>query len=214
MPTDLRAALSQSFGTRFRVERELGRGGMATVYLVHDAKHGRDVALKLLRPELAMTLGRDRFLQEMTFAGRLTHPNILPLYESGVAGDSLFYLMPYVEGETLRDRLIREHPLPLSDALRVARDVAAALAYAHAQNIVHRDIKPSNILLESGAAVVADFGIARAITRAADDTTLTDTGLMLGTPTYMSPEQAAGDARPDGRSDIYSLGCVLYEMLA
>ena len=213
MPTDLRAALSQTFGTRFRVERELGRGGMATVYLVHDAKHGRDVALKVLHPELAASLGRDRFLREIAFAARLTHPNILPLYESGEAGDALFYLMPYAEGDTLRTRLTEESALPVADALRIARDVARALAYAHAHNVLHRDIKPGNILLESGAAVVADFGIARAVSRAADDVALTDSGLLIGTPAYMAPELAGG-REPDGRADIYALGCVLYQMLA
>ncbi len=213
MPTDLRAALSQSFGTRFRVERELGRGGMATVYLVHDAKHGRDVALKVLHPELAASLGRDRFLREIAFAARLTHPNILPLYESGEAGDALFYLMPYAEGNTLRTRLAEQSSLPVADALRIARDVARALTYAHAHNVLHRDIKPGNILLESGSAVVADFGIARAVSRAADDVTLTDSGLLIGTPAYMAPELAGG-REPDGRADIYALGCVLYQMLA
>ena len=213
MPTDLRAALSQSFGTRFRVERELGRGGMATVYLVHDAKHGRDVALKVLHPELAASLGRDRFLREIAFAARLTHPNILPLYESGEAGDALFYLMPYAEGDTLRTRLADQSALPVAEALRIARDVARALAYAHAHNVLHRDIKPGNILLESGSAVVADFGIARAVSRAADDVTLTDSGLLIGTPAYMAPELAGG-REPDGRADIYALGCVLYQMLA
>ena len=213
MPTDLRAALSQSFGTRFRVERELGRGGMATVYLVHDAKYGRDVALKVLHPELAASLGRDRFLREIGFAARLTHPNILPLYESGEAGDALFYLMPYAEGDTLKSRLAAESALPVAEALRIARDVARALAYAHAHNVLHRDIKPGNILLESGSAVVADFGIARAVSRAADDVTLTDSGLLIGTPAYMAPELAGG-REPDGRADIYALGCVLYQMLA
>ena len=213
MPTDLRAALSQSFGTRFRVERELGRGGMATVYLVHDAKHGRDVALKVLHPELAASIGRERFLREIAFAARLTHPNILPLYESGEAGDALFYLMPYAEGDTLRTRLTEAAALPIAEALRIARDVARALAYAHVHNVLHRDIKPGNILLESGSAVVADFGIARAVSRAADDVTLTDSGLLIGTPAYMAPELAGG-REPDGRADIYALGCVLYQMLA
>src|SRR4029079_17796636 len=189
------------------------RGGMATVYLVHDAKHGRDVALKVLHPELAASLGRDRFLRESAFAARLTHPNILPLYESGEAGDALFYLMPYVEGDTLREHLATEQALPVPEALRIGRDVANALAYAHAHNVLHRDIKPGNILLQSGAAVVADFGIARAVSRCTDDATLTDSGLLIGTPAYMAPEQAAGH-EPDGRADIYALGCVLYPMLA
>src|SRR4051812_17100591 len=205
----LRAALA----SRYRVERELGHGGMATVYLAHDLKHGRPVALKVLRPEFAAVLGSERFLREIQTAARLRHPNILPLYDSGDAAGTLYYVMPYVEGESLRDRLAREGPLPLADALGIAGDVAQALSYAHTHDVVHRDIKPENILLEGDRAVVADFGIARAVTQAAGDR-LTHTGIAVGTPVYMSPEQAGAESRIDGRSDIYSLACVVYEMLA
>src|SRR5688572_13485618 len=186
---------------------------MATVYLAHDRKHDRQVALKLLHPELAASLGAERFLQEIRTTARLTHPYILPLHDSGEVDGLLYYVMPYVEGETLRQRLIRERQLPLDDALHIASDVASALAYAHGHGIVHRDIKPENILLAGGEAVVADFGIARAI-KAAGGERLTETGLALGTVAYMSPEQSAADREIDGRSDVYSLGCVLYEMLA
>jgi TolB-like protein/tetratricopeptide (TPR) repeat protein len=205
----LRAALA----SRYRVERELGHGGMATVYLARDLKHGRPVAIKVLRPEFAAVLGSERFLREIQIAARLQHPHILPLYDSGEADGTLYYIMPYVEGESLRDRLAREGPLPLADALRIAGDVAQALSHAHARDVVHRDIKPENILLEGDRAVVADFGIARAVTQAAGDR-LTQTGIAVGTPVYMSPEQAGAESQIDGRSDIYSLGCVVYEMLA
>jgi len=186
---------------------------MATVFLARDVKHDRLVAVKVLRPELAETLGSERFLREIKLAARLTHPHILPLHDSGEAQGFLYYVMPYVEGESLRDRLTREKQLPVEDSVSIAREVADALSYAHSQDVVHRDIKPENILFESGHAVVSDFGIARAISAAGGDN-LTETGLAIGTPTYMSPEQAAGSAELDGRSDIYSLGCVLYEMLA
>ncbi len=205
----LRAALAD----RYALERELGHGGMATVYLARDLRHGRPVAIKVLRPEIAAALGPERFLREIELAARLTHPHILPLHDSGQAGGSLYYVMPYIEGESLRDRLEREGPLPLEDALRITREVASALSYAHSHDVVHRDIKPENILLSGGEAVVADFGIARAITRAAGSG-LTEAGIPVGTPAYMSPEQASAAQAVDGRSDIYSLGCVLYEMLA
>jgi serine/threonine-protein kinase len=195
------------------VERELGRGGMSTVYLAQDTKHQRPVAIKVLRPELAEILGPTRFLREIRIAARLIHPNILPLHESGDAGGLLYYVMPYVSGESLRQRLQRGGALPIDDVLRITREIAEALAYAHAQGIVHRDIKPENILLEAGHAVVADFGIARAITAAAGEEA-TSARFALGTPAYMSPEQTAADPSLDGRSDIYSLGCVLFEMLA
>jgi serine/threonine protein kinase len=186
---------------------------MAIVYLAQDLKHRRQVAIKVLRPELAAALGRERFLREVTTTANLHHPHILPLFDSGEAGELLFYIMPLVEGESLRGRLAREKQLPLDDALRIAREVADALHHAHTHGLVHRDIKPANILLENGHAVVADFGIARAITAASAEA-LTETGLSLGTPLYMSPEQAAGEPSMDGRSDQYALGCVLYEMLA
>jgi serine/threonine-protein kinase len=198
---------------RYRLERELGRGGMATVYLAEDQKHRRKVAVKVLHPELAAVIGAERFLREIQIAAGLDHPHILPLYDSGEAGGFLFYVMPFVEGESLRDRLNRETQLPLDDALRIAREVADALAYAHRQDVVHRDIKPDNVMLSGGHARVADFGIARAMSAAGTER-LTQTGIAIGTPAYMSPEQASGSADVDGRSDLYSLGCMLYEMLA
>jgi len=211
--TDQLARLKTALADRYTIERELGRGGMATVYLAEDVKHHRPVALKVLKSELAAVLGPERFLREIEISARLTHPHILPLLDSGDAGGTLFYVMPYVEGESLRDRLDREKQLPVDDALQISREVADALSYAHSRGVIHRDIKPENILLESGHAVVADFGIARAIDQAGGET-LTATGLAVGTPAYMSPEQAAGSRDLDGRSDLYSLGCVLYEMLA
>ncbi|HKI95128.1 MAG TPA: protein kinase [Gemmatimonadales bacterium] len=213
--------LQRALADRYHLERELGSGGMATVYLAEDLKHHRRVAIKVLRPEIGAALGAERFLREIETTANLRHPHILPLYDSGRAetggggrgrAEFLYYVMPYVEGESLRDRLNREKQLPLDDALRIAREVADALSYAHSRGVIHRDIKPENILLESGHAVVADFGIARAVDAAGGER-LTETGLSIGTPTYMSPEQAAGDRDLDGRSDLYSLGCVLYEML-
>ena len=203
----------RSLAARYVVERELGSGGMATVFLAQDLKHRRKVAVKVLKPELAVSLGAERFLREIDTTASLRHPHILPLYDSGEVRGALYYVMPFVEGESLRDLLRREGRLPLDDALRIAREVAGALAYAHTRGIVHRDIKPENILLESGHAVVTDFGIARAV-REAGTESLTGAGVSLGTPAYMSPEQAAGERELDGRSDLYSLGCVLYEMLA
>ena len=207
------ARFTAALADRYTIVRELGAGGMATVYLCEDLKHKRKVALKLLRPDLAEALGAERFLREIETTAALHHPHILALYDSGNADGFLFYVMPYVEGESLRDRLNREKRLPLEDALLIAREVADALSYAHSRGVIHRDIKPENILLESGHAVVADFGIARAVTAAGSER-LTATGTSIGTPAYMSPEQAAGDAELDGRSDLYALACVLYEMLA
>ena len=225
---DPATALRAGLADRYRLERELGRGGMARVYLAHDLKHDRPVALKVLDPELSATLGSERFLREVRTAARLQHPNILTVFDSGAAGqpgggaelpgaELLWYSMPYVEGESLRDRLRREIQLPVDQAAAIAREVAEALDYAHGRDVLHRDIKPENILLSRGHALVADFGIARALRgdepgRAGER--LTQAGLTLGTPAYMSPEQASGADRLDARSDVYSLGCVLFEMLA
>jgi TolB-like protein len=198
---------------RYAIERELGRGGMATVYLAEEPHPRRHVAIKVLDPALAAVLGPERFLREVELASKLSHPHILPIFAAAEAGGLLYYVMPYVEGESLRERLAREKQLPLDDALRISREVADALSYAHSCGVIHRDIKPENILLQSGHAVVADFGIARAIDQAGG-ARLTGTGVAIGTPAYMSPEQAAASADLDGRSDLYSLGCVLYEMLA
>ena len=211
--TDSLAALTTGLADRYAIERELGRGGMATVYLARDLKHDRYVALKVLSPELASSMGTERFLREIRTAAALSHPRVLPLYDSGETSGMLYYVMPYVEGESLRDRLQRDGLLPVDEAIRIARDVAAALTYAHSHDLIHRDIKPENILLSGGEAVLSDFGIARAVSLAGDER-LTQTGLSIGTPAYMSPEQAMGDGRLDGRADIYALGCVLFEMLA
>jgi len=195
----------------YTIERELGKGGMATVYLAHDTRHDRQVALKVLRPDVAQSIGAERFLREIQLAAKLSHPHILPLFDSGEANGCLYYVMPNVEGFSLRDRLKTEAKLPIEEALKVVREVADALDYAHRHGVVHRDIKPENIMLHDGHAMVADFGIGKALS-AVDDQIFTQTGVSVGTPAYMSPEQASGDA-VDGRTDIYSLGCVLYEML-
>ena len=209
---DLREQLERGLTDHYRIERELGRGGMAVVYLAQDLRHDRPVALKVLLPELAATLGPERFQREIRLAARLQHPHILTVHDSGEAGGRLWFTMPFVEGESLRDRLRRERQLPVDDALRIAREAAAALDYAHRHGVVHRDIKPENILLTAdGDTLVADFGIARAI---GGEDGLTQTGLAIGTPAYMSPEQASGDKAIDARTDVYSLGAVLYEMLA
>ncbi len=205
----LRAALAD----RYTIQRELGQGGMATVYLAHDIKHDRQVAVKVLRPELAAVVGAKRFLNEIKLTANLQHPHILPLHDSGEADTFLYYVMPFVEGETLRDKLDREKQLSITEALHIARAVASALDYAHRHDVIHRDIKPENILLHDGEAVVADFGIALAVGEV-NDTRLTDTGLSLGSPRYMSPEQAAASPDIGPRSDIYALACVVYEMLA
>jgi eukaryotic-like serine/threonine-protein kinase len=205
--------LAEALADRYRLERELGSGGMATVYLAHDLRHDRSVAVKVLRPELAAVIGADRFLAEIKTTAALQHPHILPLFDSGQADGFLFYVMPLIEGESLRDRLNREHQLPVEDAVRLAKEIGSALDYAHRHGVIHRDIKPENILLHDGAALVADFGIALAVSHAGGNR-MTETGLSLGTPGYMSPEQATGERGLDARSDVYSLGCLLYEMLA
>ena len=208
--TRLNAALEG----RYRIDRELGEGGMATVYLAEDLKHHRNVALKVLKPELAAVVGAERFLAEIETTAGLQHPHILPLFDSGEADGSVFYVMPHVEGESLRDWLDRETQLPVTDAVELARKVADALDYAHGRGVIHRDIKPANIMLsERGDPLVADFGIALAVSQAGGGC-LTETGLSLGTPHYMSPEQALADRQVDPRSDVYSLGAMLYEMLA
>ena len=210
-------AVDESFraaiASRYRIERELGEGGMAVVYLARDPKHGRLVALKVLRPELSSSLGAERFLQEITIAARLVHPNILPLHDSGDAGGRLFYVMPYVEGATLRQRLDRDGPLPLEDAASIVTQIAAALDYAHTRGVVHRDVKPDNVLLVDDRVLVADFGLARALTTATSSP-LTRTGTVVGTPAYMSPEQCSPGEAVDARSDVYALACVAFEMLA
>ena len=217
---DLSKSLREELQGRYDLDREIGQGATAVVFLAHDLRHHRAVAVKLLRPELTQLLGTERFHREIRIAAQLHHPHILPLYDSGEASDDaggpphlLYYMMPYIEGESLRARLQREGPLPLPDALRITRDIAEALAYAHGLGIIHRDIKPENILFTDGAAILADFGVARAILEAGGDE-LTSAGMAVGTPAYMSPEQGAGETGLDGRADLYSLGCVLYEMLA
>ena len=205
--------LASSLADRYRIERELGAGGMATVYLAHDVRHDRRVALKVLRPELSAILGAERFLHEIKTTANLQHPHILSLFDSGEADGLVYYVMPYVEGESLRDRLNREKQLPVEEAIRIAKEVADALHYAHQHGIVHRDIKPENILLHGGHAMVADFGIALAASRSDGGTRMTETGMSLGTPHYMSPEQSMGEREITPKADIYALGCVLYEML-
>ncbi|HSJ65862.1 MAG TPA: protein kinase [Gemmatimonadaceae bacterium] len=210
--SDLLAHLQTALADRFVIECEVGKGGNAVVYLAHDPKHGRKVAIKVLMPQIALAIGADRFLREIRIAARLRHPHILPLHDSGEAGGFLYYVMPFVDGESLRDRLLRHGPMPIDVVIRIASEVASALAYAHERGVVHRDIKPENILIDGGYAVVADFGIARAVNAAVDDA-VTRTGISVGTPAYVSPEQAVGTATVDGRSDMYSLACVVYEML-
>src|SRR5213593_4022504 len=211
--SDSMPRLSAALADRYRIERELGQGGMATVYLAQDLKHDRRVALKVLKPELAAVLGAERFVVEIKTTAALQHPHILPLFDSGTADGFLYYVMPYIQGETLRSKLDRETQLGIEEAVRITREVADALDYAHRHGVIHRDIKPENILLHDGRPMVADFGIALAVSAAAGSR-MTETGLSLGTPHYMSPEQATGDRLIDARSDIYSLGAVLYEMLA
>jgi serine/threonine-protein kinase len=210
--SDVLERLKTALADRYSVERELGSGGMAVVYLAQDLRHERPVAIKVLRPELMSVVAAERFLREIKLTAGLAHPHILPVLDSGEADGVLYYVMPYVEGESLRDRLNREKQLPIDESVRIAREVADALSTAHKHNLLHRDIKPENILLQADHAVVADFGIAKALSAAAGDR-LTDTGISIGTPAYMSPEQAAGEREITEASDLYSLACVLYEML-
>src|SRR5215211_538898 len=210
---ELLGRLQSALADRYRLDREIGAGGMATVYLAEDVRHDRSVALKVLRPELAAVIGAERFLAEIKLTANLQHPHILPLFDSGEADGYLFYVMPYVEGETLRDRLTREKQLPVADAIRITTEVASALDYAHRHGVIHRDIKPENILLHDGQALVADFGIALAASKAGGSR-MTETGMSLGTPHYMSPEQAMGQREITARSDVYALGAILYEMLS
>ncbi|MDQ3243958.1 MAG: serine/threonine protein kinase, partial [Gemmatimonadota bacterium] len=204
--------LKESLADRYDIKREIGAGGMATVYLAQDLRHDRPVALKLLNPELGAVLGAERFLAEIRVTANLQHPNLLPLFDSGAAEGLLYYVMPFVDGETLRGRLDRERQLPVDEAVRMTVAIANALDYAHSHGVIHRDLKPENILLQAGQPVIADFGIALAVKNAGGNR-ITQTGLSLGTPQYMSPEQATGDRVIDGRADIYSLGAVAYEML-
>ena len=212
-PASLTGRLATALAGRYQLEREIGRGGMATVHLARDLRHHRRVAIKVLREELAAAVGAERFLEEIRVTASLQHPHILPLFDSGSAEGLLWYVMPFVEGETLRSRLARERRLPVDDALQLVREMADALDYAHRHGIVHRDVKPENVLLQSGHALVADFGIALALEHAGG-ARLTRTGITLGTPSYMAPEQAAGDRSIDARTDVYALGAVLHEMLA
>ncbi len=211
--TESSARLTTALADRYRIDRELGQGGMATVYLAHDLKHDREVAIKVLRPELAAVLGPERFLAEIKITARLDHPHILTLIDSGASDGFLYYVLPFVRGESLRDRLNRERQLGLEEALSITKQVASALDYAHRHGVIHRDIKPENILLYEGEAMLADFGIALAVKEAGGNR-ITETGISLGTPQYMSPEQATGKRELDARSDIYSLAAVLYEMIA
>src|SRR6476660_4974396 len=210
--SSLSSRISGALSGHYRLEDEIGAGGMATVWLAQDLRHDRKVAVKVLRPELAAVIGAERFLAEIKTTANLQHPHILPLHDSGEAGGTVFYVMPFVEGESLRDRLTRERQLPIADAVRIATEVASALDYAHRHGVVHRDIKPENILLHDGQALVADFGIALAVS-SAGGTRMTETGMSLGTPHYMSPEQAMGERAITPRSDVYALGAITYEML-
>src|SRR4029079_7791826 len=213
MGDDASTLIAAALDDRYVIERELGAGGMAVVYLARDRKLDREVALKVLRPELGAVLGAERFLTEIKISARLDHPHILTLIDSGESNGFLYYVLPFVRGESLRDKLNREHQLGIEEALPLTRQVASALDYAHRQHLVHRDIKPENILMQEGEALLADFGIALAVKEAGGNR-LTQTGLSLGTPQYMSPEQATGDRGIDARSDVYSLAAVLYEMIA
>ena len=212
-PTSDPARLAAHLAGHYVIEKELGHGGMATVYLAQDLRHQRRVALKVLRPDLAATLGPERFLQEVRIAANLQHPHILPVHDSGEAGGFLYYVMPYIEGQSLRERLSKDGELPIAESVRILRDVADALAAAHARGVVHRDIKPENIMLSGRHALVADFGVAKAVSEATGRQSLTTAGVALGTPTYMAPEQAAADPHLDHRADLYAFGVLAYEVL-
>src|SRR3954464_6416158 len=207
---DMKAALAD----RYVLERELGAGGMATVYLAHDPRHNRKVAIKVMHPDLALLFGSHRFLKEIETTANLQHPHILPLFDSGQVANTVFYVMPYLQGESLRARLTREKQLPVADAIRIASEIASGLDYAHRNEVIHRDIKPDNVLFHDGRAVIADFGIALIWNGSDSGHRITKPGVRIGTPQYMSPEQASGQSNIDGRSDVYALGVVLYEMLA
>ena len=211
---DIVRRLAAALGDRYAIENEIGAGGMARVFLARDLRHDRQVAIKVMRPELTSSMGADRFLREVRVVARLQHPNILGLVDSGERDGLLYYVMPYVAGESLRARLEREHELPVPAALAILREVADALAYAHGEGVVHRDVKPENVLLSAGHAQVADFGIARIASDASGTQAITATGIVVGSPAYMAPEQAAGDTRTDHRADVYSFGALAYEMIA
>src|SRR4029453_18492680 len=206
------STLAAALSPRYRVEREVGTGGMATVYPAPDLKHDRDVPIKVFKADVAAVVGADRFLDEIKTTAHLKHPHILPLFDSGSAGNALFYVMPFIDGETLRDRIRREGQLPIEATVRILREVADALAHAHSRGIVHRDVKPDNVLISDRHVFLADFGVARALTQHADGITITGTGILIGTPAYMAPEQVAGGV-VDHRSDIYALGAMAYELL-
>ena len=210
---DIPTRFLEALAGRYIVEKEIGAGGMATVFLARDVKHRRKVAIKVLRPDLAETLGSERFLREIEVAAALSHPHILPLYDSGEAGGFLYYVSPFIKGESLRDRLAKEGSLPVPDAARIFREIVEALGEAHRNGIVHRDVKPANVLLSGGHALVADFGVARAVRESADERRLTTTGVAIGTPQYMAPEQAAADPATDHRADLFAAGVIAYEML-
>lgn len=206
-------ALQDALADRYRILRELGAGGMATVYLARDLKHEREVAIKVLRPDLAASLGGERFLREIRIAAQLQHPHVLTVFDSGEADGFLYYVMPYIEGETLRTKLVRDGQLPVGDAIRILREISDALAYAHSRGVVHRDMKPENVMLSGRHAAVMDFGVAKAVSEATGRQNLTTIGVALGTPTYMAPEQATADPATDHRADIYAVGVIAYELL-
>ena len=212
--TDFALRLSEALGTDFRIERELGGGGMSRVFLAEDVKLARKVVVKVLPPEMAASVNQDRFRREIQLAARLQHPHVVPLLSANASGDLLWYVMPFIEGESLRAKLAREGELPVAEAVRLLREVTDALAYAHEQGVVHRDIKPDNVMVSRGHALVTDFGVAKAVSESGNASGLTSLGVALGTPAYMAPEQASADPHVDHRADLYALGAVAYEMLA